>query len=444
MERFINILIIDPDVKIRLGLKEMLTGSGNNVLLTDSVENSRPILEKKEIGIILINLEASKDGLAEIRQLREHKGFSNQYIILITKEGSSAMRLVKGMNQGAVDYLKFPFNPNLVKSKIEVYKSLFYKDQRIGQLLNNIFPGTILDELSGSGKFSPKRVQNGIVLFTDFVDFSSKAKKIRPLGLIRKLEDYFTAFDEIIDKYKLEKIKTIGDSYMALAGVTENNPRAAVRACLAALEIRNYIRTQRDVAVAMKRDFWEMRIGIHMGPLVAGIIGSSKYSFDVWGDTVNIASRAEQVSKAGHITVTSNIADGIGAYFHITPRGKIDIHKRGGSIEMFYLDKIKIQHSMYGEGRYPSSKLRQVCGLTSIDFSLMRDHIITRLRSLLPENLLYHDVPHTLNVEKATTRYGRLEGLNQDETGSRNINSSRCQIVIHFLRYHSKFFIIET
>ena len=256
MERFINILIIDPDVKIRLGLKEMLTGSGNNVLLTDSVENSRPILEKKEIGIILINLEASKDGLAEIRQLREHKGFSNQYIILITKEGSSAMRLVKGMNQGAVDYLKFPFNPNLVKSKIEVYKSLFYKDQRIGQLLNNIFPGTILDELSGSGKFSPKRVQNGIVLFTDFVDFSSKAKKIRPLGLIRKLEDYFTAFDEIIDKYKLEKIKTIGDSYMALAGVTENNPRAAVRACLAALEIRNYIRTQRDVAVG-----FELRVG---------------------------------------------------------------------------------------------------------------------------------------------------------------------------------------
>ena len=144
--------------------------------------------------------------------LREHNAITNQYIILITREGSSAMRLVKGMNQGAVDYLTYPFNPNLVKSKIEVYKSLFYKDQRIGQLLSNIFPENILNEFSNSGNFSPKRVQNGIVLFTDFVDFSSKAKQIRPLGLIRRLEKYFTQFDTIIEKYNLEKIKTIGDS----------------------------------------------------------------------------------------------------------------------------------------------------------------------------------------------------------------------------------------
>lgn len=415
MERFINILIIEENRKSRVGLKEMLTGGGNNVLLSKNIDEALPILEKKEIGIVLINIEESKDALSLLKSLKERSGFNHQYIILISKEGGSAMKLVKGIKQGAVDYITTPFNPNLIRSKIEVYKSLFYKDQRIGQLLENIFPENILSELSSSGKYSPKRVQNGIVLFTDFVDFSSKAKNISPLGLIKRLERYFTKFDSIVKKYNLEKIKTIGDAYMALAGVTENQPRPAIRACLAALEIRNFMRTERDVAIAMRRDFWEIRIGLHMGPLVAGIIGSSKYSFDVWGDTVNIAARAEQVTKSGHITITSNIYDGIGSYFDADPRGKIDIHKRGGTIEMFYLKKIKDQHSMDGEGLFSSVKLRQTCGLPSVDFDQMRLRILTRLRSLLPENVFYHDVSHTLNVEKAAIRYAKLEGIVKED-----------------------------
>lgn len=414
MERFINILIIESDRKTRVGLKEMLAGSGNNVLLADSLENAFSILEKKEIGIVLINVEESKTAIEELVELQKSSGFNNQYIILITKEDRSASKLVKGIKQGAVDYISSPFNPNLIRSKIEVFKSLFYKDQRIAQLLSNIFPDSILGELSNVGKSSPKRVQNGVVLFTDFVDFSSKAKNISPLGLIKRLEYYFTKFDSIIAKYNLEKIKTIGDAYMALSGVTENAPRPAIRACLAAIEIRDFMRNERDIAIAMRKDFWEIRIGLHMGPLVAGIIGSSKFSFDVWGDTVNIASRAEEVTKNGNITITSNIADGIGSYFETIPRGKIDIHKRGGSIEMFYLSKVKNQHSMDGNGLFPSAKLRTVCGLASMDFDQMRENIITRLRSLLPETVVYHDVPHTLNVEKAVIRYAKLEGVDPE------------------------------
>ncbi|MDG1332657.1 MAG: adenylate/guanylate cyclase domain-containing protein [Crocinitomicaceae bacterium] len=413
MERFINILIIESDAKTRVGLKEMLSGSGNNVLLADSMESATDILEKKEIGIVLVDVEESKSVVEELKEFQKSHDFKNQYIILIANESASS-KLVKGIKQGAVDYISTPFNPNLIRSKIEVYKSLFYKDQRIAQLLSNIFPDAILADLSRGGKFSPKRVQNGVVLFTDFVDFSSKAKNINPLGLIKRLEYYFTKFDSIVDKYNLEKIKTIGDAYMALSGVTEGMPRPAIRACLAALEIRDFMRNERDIAIAMRKDFWEIRIGLHMGPLVAGIIGSSKFSFDVWGDTVNIASRAEEVTKSGNITITSNIADGIGTYFETTPRGKIDIHKRGGSIEMFYLKKLKNQHSMDGSGLYPSAKLRTVCGLASMDFDQLRENIITRLRSLLPETVVYHDVPHTLNVEIAATRYATLEGVDPE------------------------------
>ncbi len=414
MERFINILIIENDRKTRVGLKEMLSGSGNNVLMAESLEQAFPILEKKEIGIVLINIDESKSAIEELAALRKSSEFQNQLIILITNEQSSAMKLVKAIKQGAIDYITTPFNPNLIRSKIEVYKSLFHKDQRIGQLLSNIFPNSLLGELSASGKYSPKRIQNGVVLFTDFVDFSSKAKNISPLELIKCLEHYFTKFDSIIEKYNLEKIKTIGDAYMALSGVTENEPRPAIRACLAAIEIRDFMRNERDISVAMRKDFWEIRIGLHMGPLVAGIIGSSKFSFDVWGDTVNIASRAEEVTKSGNITITSNIADGIGAYFETIPRGKIDIHKRGGSIEMFYLTKLKNQHSMDGNGLFPSAKLRTVCGLASMDFDQMRENILTRLRSLLPETVVYHDVPHTVNVEKAVMRYSKLEGVDPE------------------------------
>ncbi len=415
MERFINILIIDSDLEIQNGLKEILIGRGNNILSSNSLEDSIPIIQKKEIGIFIINIENSSEGLKIIKSIKENNSLSKSYIIVLAKEDSSGAKLVKGMHHGAVDYITYPFNKNLIRSKIEVFKSLYHKDQRIGQLLSNIFPVNVLEELSTNGKYSPKKIEKGLVLFTDFVDFSMKATKLNPLNLIQQLEKHFIKFDEIIEKYKLEKIKTIGDAYMALAGVTENNPEPAIRACLAAIEIRNYMRTEQDTAIAMKKDFWEIRIGMHMGPLVAGIIGTSKYNFDVWGDTVNIASRTESSSKSGSISITSSILEPIKNYFHTTPRGKIDITKRGGAIEMFYLNELDHSFSMYNDGAYPSADLRLKCGLPSIDFSQMRVHILNRLKSLLPADLHYHDIPHTLNVEKAVVRYAKLEGVSSED-----------------------------
>lgn len=415
MERFINILIIDSNDTIRNGLKQILSGGGNNMITVCSLKEAVLVIKKREIGIIFINIDESSDGLSSIQELRKKSLIKNNYIILTTKEGSSNVKLVKGMRQGAVDFITHPFNPNLIKSKVEVFKTLYYKDQRIGQLLSNIFPEAVLDELSTTGKFSPKRVENGVVLFTDFVDFSMKAKHMRPLALIRQLEKYFTRFDEITSKYNLEKIKTMGDAYMALAGVTEDKPHPAIRACLAAIEIRDYLKKERDVAIALKRDFWEIRIGLHMGPLVAGIIGATKYSFDVWGDTVNVAARAEGMTQSGSISVTENIQEDVRQYFEFESRGKMDIQKRGGAIEMFYLSGIKAEHSMYNEGLSPNAHLRKLCGLPTIDFERMRQYILNRLRSLLPEGLLYHDVPHTLNVEKSAIRYGNLEGVNEND-----------------------------
>jgi len=417
MEKFINLLIINDDLKTQTGLKEILSGSGNNVLITNSVDDAYSILKRKEIGILLIDID-SKDFIGKdvFENIKQNSISKNIYILAITQNQYEGIKVVKGLNEGAIDYITKPFNPNLIKTKIDVYKALYYKDQRINQLLNNIFPENVLEDLNKYGKYSPKRYENGVVMFTDFIHFSQKAKEIKPLKLLKKLEHYFNQFDEITERYNLEKIKTIGDSYMVIGGVTESNAHPAIRACLAAIEIRDFMITEKAISEAMKNDFWEIRIGINMGPLVAGIIGSKKISFDVWGDTVNIASRAEQSSNNNEITITNSILKAIDNYFIVKERGDVEIKKRGGTIQMYFLDKLRQEYSLYNEGKIPNGFIRSTCSLSNIDKDHMRTDILNKLKSHLPEEVVYHDLSHTLNIEKAALRLANLEGLTNEET----------------------------
>jgi class 3 adenylate cyclase/HD superfamily phosphodiesterase len=416
MERLINILIIDDNETDQLALREILGGGGNILLECDSIEEAHHILSRKEVGIILINIDSAYfSSMDEFQQLLEMHQQNTHYSIVITENARSGSKVLRGLNSGAVDFISKPFNPHLIQAKIEVYKSLYYKDQRIAQLLGNILPRTVLEDLNNHGKFSPRRVDKGVVLFTDFVDFSMKSKSIKPLKLVKRLEHYFTRFDEITERYKLEKIKTIGDAYMALAGVTESNEEPVLRACLAALEMRDFIRNEKEVARALKRDFWEIRIGIHTGPLVAGIIGSARYSFDVWGDTVNIAARAQQLSEIDAITISQEVIDECDDLFESTFIGEVPIKKRGGTMSLYKLDGLKKEHSLYSDGKLANVELRKRCHITSVDFEHMRNDIVNRLKSTLPEEMIYHDLAHTLNVEKSALRLARLEGLDDEE-----------------------------
>ena len=414
MERFINILIIDSDENTVRGLKSILNGGGNNVISVPTEEEANTILNKRDIGIILVSASEKEGGVELLRRLKQHPKGAEIYKIVITDEKGSGTKLVKGFREGAVDHIIKPFNPNLVKAKIEVFKALFFKDQRISQLLTNIFPQNVLEDLNVQGKFSPQRIEEGTVLFTDFVAFTKIAKHMLPLELLKRLETYFNKFDEIIDRYQLEKIKTIGDAYMALSGVTEKNSKPAVRACLAALEMRDYMVNEKLFAQATGKDYWEIRIGIHCGPLVAGIIGAKKISFDVWGDTVNIAARAEHHSVPNGITITDRVAGHAIPYFNLEHRGEIDI-KHGGAVDMYFLNNLKGPYSLFEEGKLPSSKLRKGCGLMTMDFEHARRTILNRLKSSLPDELTYHDIKHTLNVEKAAQQFARLEGIKGEE-----------------------------
>ena len=414
VERFINILIIDKDEDTVRGLKTILNGGGNNVISVPDEDAAYAILNKRDIGIILVSVAGQESGFELLKRLKQHPRGEEIYKIVITDEKGSGAKLVKGFREGAVDHITKPFNANLVKAKIEVFKALYFKDQRINQLLTTIFPKNVLEDLNSQGKFSPQRIEEGTVLFTDFVAFSKIAKHMLPMDLLRKLETYFNKFDEITERYQLEKIKTIGDAYMALSGVTEKNTKPAVRACLAALEMRDFMINEQLFTRAANKEFWEIRIGIHSGPLVAGIIGSKKISFDVWGDTVNIAAKAEQHSVANGISITDRIAGHVIPYFNLEHRGEVEV-KHGGSVNMYFLKNLKPTYSLFQEGKLPNSKLRKGCGLMIMDFEHARKTIINRLKSSLPDELTYHDIKHTLNVEKAAERFAKLEGIKGEE-----------------------------
>ena len=177
MERLINILIIDDNETDQLALREILGGGGNILLECDSIEEAHHILDRKEVGIILINIDSAFfSSMDEFQELLEKHQQHTHYSIVITENARSGSKVLRGLNSGAVDFISKPFNPHLIQAKIEVYKSLYYKDQRIAQLLGNILPRTVLEDLNNHGKFSPRRVDKGVVLFTDFVDFSMKSK----------------------------------------------------------------------------------------------------------------------------------------------------------------------------------------------------------------------------------------------------------------------------
>ena len=143
-------------------------------------------------------------------------------------------------------------------------------------------------------------------MFTDFKGFTSIAEIIKPEDLIKELDSYFTQFDKIMNKNNLEKLKTIGDSYMCAGGIPEKNKSHPFQVVLAALEIQSFMNTMNEIKQKQNLSFWELRIGIHTSPLVAGVIGEKKFAYDVWGDTVNIASRMESSGTAGQINISED------------------------------------------------------------------------------------------------------------------------------------------
>ncbi len=195
------------------------------------------------------------------------------------------------------------------------------------KLLLNILPQTVATEIIAKGSVSPQKYESVTILFADFVNFTQYASKNTPGTIIEKLNEFFVAFDDICEKHHLEKIKTIGDCYMAAGGLPISNNTHAIDTANAALEILSYA----------KNKGWEIRIGIHTGPVIAGVIGKRKFAYDIWGDSVNIASRIVTASEINQINVSQATYSLISGTYKFSHRGKINTKNRG-EIDMYFLE----------------------------------------------------------------------------------------------------------
>jgi adenylate cyclase len=212
----------------------------------------------------------------------------------------------------------------------------------IESLLLNILPSEVAKELQVYGHATPRNYESVSVMFTDFKGFTTIADKMHPQELVEELNACFMAFDEIIGKYNLEKIKTIGDSYMCAGGIPTPDEDHVFNMIKASLEIKDYIIQNNKRRGEAGLESWYLRIGIHVGPLVAGVVGKKKYAYDIWGGTVNIASRMESNGEPGKVNISSATYELIKDKYDCVYRGKISA-KNIGEIDMYFIDgEIKI------------------------------------------------------------------------------------------------------
>ena len=210
---------------------------------------------------------------------------------------------------------------------------------RSEKLLLNILPYETAEELKEKGSATPRQYDMVSVLFTDFKGFTNIAEKLSPEQLVEELNQCFLEFDRIIDKNNLEKIKTIGDSYMCAGGVPVANTSNPIDVVKAGLEIQEYMNQMKAERIARGLDYWELRVGIHTGKVIAGVVGKNKFAYDIWGDAVNVASRMESSGEPGMVNVSGDTYKLVKDLFSFTYRGKVKA-KNKGDIDMYFVESL--------------------------------------------------------------------------------------------------------
>lgn len=225
-----------------------------------------------------------------------------------------------------------------INQEIEaLYADLEREKRKSDQLLVNILPEEVAEELKRTGRVEPMFFASVTVLFTDFAEFTRLSATMTPRALLEELDFYFSEFDHIVARRGLEKLKTIGDSYMCAGGIPVPTDTHAVDVVEAAWEMKAFT----DAVIAEKRarsrPGWEIRIGVHTGPLVAGVIGDQKFAFDIWGETVNLASRMQTAGMPGRINISQQTYDRVRDRFGCEYRGRLPV-KNAGLRDMYFLN----------------------------------------------------------------------------------------------------------
>ncbi|MBL4709900.1 MAG: hypothetical protein JKY48_15820 [Flavobacteriales bacterium] len=308
----------------------------------------------------------------------------------------------------------------LIKQNEQVEKQKRMLEQekvKTEKLLLNILPREMADELKNKGKAKARKYRSSTVMFTDFKSFTTLAERYSPEDLVAELDSYFIKFDEIVEKYNVEKIKTIGDAYMAAGGVPIRNKSNAIDTTLAALEIQRAMLELTKAKEDLGEKAWELRIGLHSGDLIAGVVGIKRFAYDIWGDTVNVAAHMESSGEVGKVNISETTYEAVAEFFVTEYRGKVKA-KHKGEIDMYFVHSIKPELSEKEDGITPNDAFWHYVNLklySSINYKNAEKYIVKRLAGDLPSGLHYHGIHHTMDVCKAVERLAIWEGVKGED-----------------------------
>jgi class 3 adenylate cyclase len=334
-----RILVVDDNASNRGLLRRRLEREGHRALEARSGRQALAMLDTEEVDLILLDLMMpDMNGLQVLERLKAHERLRNIPVIMISglRETGSVIRCIEA---GAEDYLPKPFDQVLLRARINAcLERKHWHDRELGYLmqlkaekersdtlLRSILPGQIVGRLNGGEAVIADRFESATILFCDLVGFTKVASRVAPGQLVDSLNRIFSAFDTLAAGLGVEKIKTIGDAYMAAAGRPEvRTDHAEVMGELALSMLEVLERLNRDAETRFRA-----RIGMHSGPVVAGVIGRNKFIYDVWGDTVNVASRLEACSLPDRIHVSDEMRNALDDLYEFEPRGVINLRGKG-------------------------------------------------------------------------------------------------------------------
>jgi len=288
-----------------------------------------------------IQLIALKEQERRQELLQENEDLQNRYRMIATLSVLFIVFLV-AVFLGFTIRKQKKTNSKLQAQKQQIERhaaQLVVEKKKSDDLLLNILPEEVADELKTNGSAAAKQFDEVTVMFTDFKNFTKISESLSPKDLVAEIDTYFKTFDRIISKYRIEKIKTIGDSYMCAGGLPVINTTNAGDVVAAALEMQEFMRGYSEQRKAAGMETFELRIGIHSGSVVAGIVGVKKFAYDIWGDTVNIASRMESSGEPGKVNISGSTYALVKDIFSCKHRGKIPA-KNKGEIDMYFVERV--------------------------------------------------------------------------------------------------------
>jgi class 3 adenylate cyclase len=278
---------------------------------------------------------------------------------------------------------------------------------RSDKLASEFLPDKTVAELKSTGRAKWDKYDRATVLFSDIQGFTRIAEEMNPESLIDELDKFFFHFDSVVEKYNIEKIKTIGDAYMAAGGIPEKNSTNPVEVVLAALEMQSYMAQLKTT----RTNIWDLRIGIHTGPVIAGVVGHKKISYDIWGDTVNTASRMESSGMPGKVNISGITYGMVKDYFICEYRGKLPV-KYKGNIDMYFVKGLRPELSVDLK-EIPNKRF--FTKLQLLRLGDIEERVFEVILKDLPESLHFHKLEHARKVYNQSFMLSRAEEIEQEE-----------------------------